>query len=76
MNLSPVERDILEDLFFHGDDVPANIARRTGRHRGSISRRLPNLEEKGLVRLKGAGVYTLTIAGYGVAREIIDETDQ
>lgn len=76
MKLTPVERDILQDMFYNGDDVASNIGRRTERHRVSVSRRFPGLEEKGLVRHKGSGVYTLTIAGYGVARELIDETDK
>jgi len=63
MNLSPVERDILVDLLYNGDDSPRNIHRRTGRSREAVSRRCGSLVEKGLVVDKGGGVYKLTNAG-------------
>jgi len=72
MKLTPVERSVLSDLLLNGDDRPANIARRTGKHRGSVSRSCNNLQEKNLVRNKGEGVWTLTNGGVQVARNITD----
>lgn len=68
--LSPVEIDILRDLLEHGDNIPANIAENTGRHRKSVSKRLPELESEGLIRNKGRGVYKLTGEGLRVARSL------
>ena len=70
---SPVEMDVLIDLLIHGDNVPANIADNTGRHSKSISRRLPDLEDRGLVKNKGRGVYTLTPEGIDMARTLRDQ---
>jgi predicted transcriptional regulator len=68
--LSPVEMEVLVDLLVHGDNVPGNIAENTGRHPKSVSKRLPDLEEHGLIRNKGRGVYTLTPDGVAQAQAL------
>lgn len=70
--LSPVERDILHHLLTGGDDVPGNIAEATDRHPKSVSKRLPDLVDEGLIRNKGRGVYTLTPSGVSLARSLED----
>lgn len=76
MNLTPTERDILVHLFLRGDDTAANIAEKKGRHRVSVSQRASELEEKGLLRNKGHGVYQLTTPGMTMARIILDESSE
>lgn len=61
--LSPVDRDVIVDLLLHGDNTPQNIARNTERSPSSVSRRLSTLKEKGIVRNKGSGVWTLKEEG-------------
>lgn len=58
-----VSRDVLVDLLLNGDNTPTNIAESTGRHTTSVSRKLSDLEEQGLVINKGRGVWTLTMKG-------------
>ena len=70
MDLSPAERKVLVDLLVHGDNVPANIADNTGYTRVHISNTLSQLEARGLVDGKGAGVYSLTLEGVAAARSI------
>ena len=78
MALSELDKGILRDLGRSGDNIPANLADNIrlpddGRnpHVKSVSRRLDKLEDDGLVRNKGRGVYTLTKAG----AVMIDEID-
>lgn len=75
MNLSPVERAILEHLRDSGDDVPANIADEKGFHMKSVSRSVSDLEDRGLVENKGRGVYRSTQDGFEKleAAEKLDE---
>ncbi len=54
----------------HGDNVPANIAENTDYTRVHISNTLKQLEARDLVDSKGAGVYTLTLAGVAAARDL------
>lgn len=68
--LSPVARDALVDLLIHGDNVPSNIAANTDRHPKSVSKRLSDLEDDGLVENKGSGVYALTLEGIAIARRL------
>ena len=71
MNLTPTERDILVHLLLRGDDRAVNIAEHEDRHRVSVSQRAADLEDKGLIRNKGNGVYALTRDGVTVARDIL-----
>ena len=73
--LTPVEIDVLTDLLKNGDNIPANIADNTGRHSKSVSKRLPDLEEEGLIRNKGRGVYTLTSTGLQQSRALTGEIE-
>lgn len=73
MDLSPVERAIILDLGEHGDNIPANIAENSEKHVKSVSRSLANLEEEGLVRNKGRGVYTLTPEGKEARSALLEE---
>jgi DNA-binding MarR family transcriptional regulator len=73
---TPVERDILYHLLIHGDDSSGNIADETERDRSGVSKRLKALEDDGLVREKGRGVYCLTLAGIAAAREIARSRDR
>lgn len=68
--LTAVEMDILVDLLVHGDNTPSNLADNTGRHKTSVSQRLPELEERDLVRNKGRGVWSLTEPGANMAVSI------
>lgn len=63
MSESPVRAAILVDLLVSGDDKAENIGRRTGHHRNSVSGRMGELVDDGLIRPKGGGVYRLTDAG-------------
>jgi len=67
---SPVARAVLVDLLLNGDNTPKNLADNTGKHQKSISNKMADLEEEGLVLNKGGGVYTLTIEGMQAARAI------
>ena len=71
--LSPVDRDAIVDLLEHGDNSPRNIADNTDRNASSVSRRLGILEEKGIVKNKGSGVWTLTYEGILMARTVRNE---
>ena len=75
MDLSPVEVETLIALLDRGDDVPTNLADATGRHSKSVGRKLKDLENKGLVASKGAGVYTLTSEGVLLAHALRRERD-
>lgn len=74
LDLSRGERKILRDLYRNGDNVPANIAENADLHSKSVSRCLSgddeSLEDRGLVRNKGRGVYTLTKEGLKLAQEL------
>jgi DNA-binding IclR family transcriptional regulator len=74
MDLTSVDVAVLRDLYTNGDDVPANVAERTGHHRVSVSRCLSgkedSLEERGFVESKGRGVWRLTQDGLEVARRL------
>lgn len=63
MSLTPVERAVLVDLLVYDDDRAGNIADRCGFHRNSLTNRLPDMVEDGLVENKGGGVYRLTETG-------------
>ena len=69
MRLTDTEREILVDLLVNGDNTPRNISENIGRAREHCSVRLADLDEKGLVRNKGGGVWTLTLSGAIAARE-------
>jgi Mn-dependent DtxR family transcriptional regulator len=61
--MNETERRTLVDLIENGDNIPKNIANNVDRHVGSIRRAVAKLEEKGLIKNKGGGVYTLTERG-------------
>jgi Mn-dependent DtxR family transcriptional regulator len=73
MSLSGSQEAVLRHLYRHGDDVPVNMGEATDFHSKSISRGLSGLESDGLVENKGSGVYTLTPAGFWMARELVNE---
>ena len=73
MNLTPSEKKIIADLLVNGDNVAGNISDETGVTPNYVSRLLADLESKGLTESKGRGVYTLTISGVAVGRNIVDE---
>ena len=79
MDITPTQKAILVDLLIHGDDKAANIARRTGKHRNSVSRSFQNLVDDSLVVEKGGGVYRLTDRGrqasIGIVKPQIDVYD-
>lgn len=70
MDLSPAERAILVDVLLNGDDIPSNIADRTGYARETVSRRCKTLADRSLVEDKGGGVYRLTLAGVRTAQNL------
>jgi len=80
MRLTPVERRILVHLLLEGDDRPANIGDddpdSDRPHTASVSRSLPNLVDKGLVREKGNAVYHLTNDGVLVARNLVRDKNK
>jgi len=63
MELSPVQRATLVDLLIYGDDKAGNIGQRTGIHHNSVSRKVGELVDYGLLKPKGDGVYRLTEDG-------------
>lgn len=70
----PSDRLILEELQ-HGRNLGANIAEEIDRHQKTVTRRLNQLEDYGLVRNIGRGVYEITDRGE-IALEHIDEYDR
>jgi len=73
MDLTPVEVETLLMLLKRGDDIPNNIAKETGRHRKSVSRKLSSLEDRGFVEGKGGGVYGLPSEGVLLAQALTRE---
>jgi predicted transcriptional regulator len=59
IRLNDTDRDIIEKLR-EGRNVPANIAEELGLTRQYIQQRLQRMEEHGLVKNIGRGVYELT----------------
>lgn len=73
MDLTPSQKDILIDLQQNGDNTPGNIADNIDVTRHYVSQVMPDLEDKGLVRNKGRGVWTLTEQGEDlVENELLD----
>jgi len=70
----PTDRMVLSELQ-DGRNLGANIADDIDRHRTTVAKRLPQLEDYGLVRNIGRGVYELTERGE-IALEHIDEYDR
>lgn len=70
----PTDRLVLAELQ-HGRDLGANIADRVDRHRKTVTKRLNQLEDYGLVRNVGRGVYELTEEG-AAALVLIDDYDE
>lgn len=60
--------EILHHLQRNGDNVPANIADGIERHAKYVTKKMRDLEERGLVENKGRGVYTLSPDGRELAR--------
>lgn len=58
----PTDRMILEELR-DGRNLGANISDEIDRHRKTVTKRLNQLEDYGLVKNVGRGVYELTPAG-------------
>lgn len=75
MNPTDLEGEILVQLLVGGDDSPKGIAESIDRPSKSISRALSRLQNQGLVRPKGAGVWTLTNAGIQVAQNRYYQTE-
>jgi predicted transcriptional regulator len=72
MHLTPVEKEILEALYYEGHNVPSGIADIADRPAETVSRSLSNLKEKGLVRKKNRyGVWMPTAVGREVTRDEI-----
>jgi len=70
----PTDRMILAELR-SGRNLGANIADEIDRHQKTVTKRLNQLEDYGLVRNVGRGVYEITDRGT-VAFEHIDEYDR
>jgi predicted transcriptional regulator len=70
----PTDRMILEELQ-EGRNLGANIAEDIGRHRKTVTKRLNQLEDYGLVEGIGRGVYGITQRGE-LALAHIDEYDR
>jgi Mn-dependent DtxR family transcriptional regulator len=75
MNRTDLEGEILIQILVGGDDAPKGIAQSIDRPSKSVSRALSRLQEEGLVRPKGAGVWTLTNAGVQVAQNLHSQDD-
>lgn len=83
MDLTPLQRSILADMAIYGADKAENIGARTGYHRNTVSARLNELENHGMLSERGGGVYELTDSGRSAGRELlmtgfhpyIDESD-
>ena len=70
----PTDQMILEELQ-DGRNLGANIAEDIDRHRKTVTKRLNQLEDYGLVDNIGRGVYELTLQGE-IALEFIDEYER
>ena len=70
----PTDRLILEELH-RGQNLGANVAEATDRHQKTISKRVTQLEDYGLVENIGRGVYRITDRGE-VALNNISEYDR
>jgi Mn-dependent DtxR family transcriptional regulator len=70
----PTDRLVLEELQ-EGRNLGANIAEEIDRHRKTVTKRLNQLEDYGLVNNIGRGVYELTERGE-IALEYIDEYER
>jgi len=66
------DRLVLEDLSENGRNLAANVADNVDLHRKTVSPRLRQLEDYGLVRDIGRGVYEITEDG-GEALAIMNE---
>jgi DNA-binding MarR family transcriptional regulator len=73
--VTPTEKEVLLALQERGDDVPANIAEHIDRHAKYVTRKLADMEGKGIIENKGRGVYSLTPDGRELARKIRSESD-
>lgn len=71
MSLTPVERAVLVSLLVYGDNTAGGIAQHCTYQRNSITNRLPEMVEKGLIRDKGKNVYELTDDGKTRARALL-----
>jgi hypothetical protein len=78
MELTDLEKTILLDLAHHGPNTASTIAENTGHHSKSVVRSLSggeshnSLSKRGLVCDKGAGVWTLTVSSWEIAKELDD----
>jgi len=70
----PTDRLLLEELQ-NGRNLGANLAENIDRHRKTVTKRLNQLEDYGLVDNIGRGVYEITPRGE-IALEHIDEYER
>jgi DNA-binding IclR family transcriptional regulator len=70
----PTDRLLLQELA-KGRNTGANIREDTDRHRSYVNRRLTQLQDYGLVRNIGNGVYEITERG-GASLHVTEEYDE
>jgi len=75
VELTETEERILIYLHVRGPHSPSGIADDLGIHPKTASRSLSRLEGLDLVRSRGHGVWSATIEGIRVSRELIDDRD-
>lgn len=76
MGVTPTELEILRDIQIHGDNVPTNIAENIDAASKYVNRKLADLEDRGLVRNKGRGVWTLSPDGRKLVRSEFSEESE
>lgn len=81
MKLTDLEKSILLDLAKHGPNTSGTIAENIGAHRKSVARSVSggesyhSLSDRELVCDKGAGVWTLTVEAWELAKELDDSVE-
>lgn len=78
MDLTDLEQSIILCLAQKGPNTSGTIAECIGAHKKSVARSVSggdsynSLSDRGLTCNKGAGVYTLTVEGWDLARRLDD----
>lgn len=75
VDLTDTESRILIFLHVRGPHTPSGVADGLGIHPKTASRSLSRLEDLDLVRSRGHGVWSATIEGIRVSRELIEDRD-
>jgi predicted transcriptional regulator len=70
------DRLVLQDLSQNGRNLAANVADNVGLHRKTVSPRLRQLDDYGLVHDVGRGVYEITDEGEIALEVMVEHSDK